>query len=108
MGSPFGSWPGAWRGNSNGLALLRRPGPQGRAKLNRVRRSYNLTDGAFADAGSIPAASTFPANRDSGLEHLVTALPDLEKGLGEVSRVELRVARRRANVGVPEQELGQA
>src|SRR3712207_7155144 len=25
---------------------------------NRERRSYNLADGAFADAGSIPAAST--------------------------------------------------
>jgi hypothetical protein len=64
--------------------------------------------GATADAGSIPAASIFPANRYSGSEHLVAGLLQFEERLGEVGRVELRVPRRRANVGVTQEELRQA
>jgi hypothetical protein len=59
-----------------------------------------------ADAGSIPAASTFPANAVVGLEHLALALLHLEEGLGEVGRIELGIPGRRANVCVAEEKLG--
>jgi hypothetical protein len=63
--------------------------------------------GASADAGSIPAASTFPANRNCGLEHLALALLKLEEGLRQIGRVELGVSGRRANVLVAEEKLRQ-
>ena len=63
--------------------------------------------GASTDAGSIPAASTFPANSNCGLEHLALALLKLEEGLRQVRRVQLRVPGRGANVGMAEEELGQ-
>jgi hypothetical protein len=50
------------------------------------------------DAGSIPAASTFPANRDVGLEHLLAPLLKLEEGLRQVGGIELCVPGRGANV----------
>jgi hypothetical protein len=60
-----------------------------------------------ADAGSIPAASTLPANGDCGLEHLAPALLKLEEGLSQVGRIQLRVAGRRADVRMTEQKLRQ-
>jgi hypothetical protein len=63
--------------------------------------------GASADAGSIPAASTFPANRDCGLEHLALALLQLEEGFGQVGRVQLRIPRGRADVLVAKEKLRQ-
>ena len=64
--------------------------------------------GASADAGSIPAASTFPANRDVGLEHLVAPLLKLEERLRQVGGIELRVPGRGANVCMAEKKLRKA
>jgi hypothetical protein len=48
-----------------------------------------------------------PANGDFGLEHLVAAFLHFAQRRGKVGRVELRIARDRANVRMAEKELRQ-
>ena len=65
--------------------------------------------GATADAGSIPAASIFPANRDFGMEHLTLAHSvELAERVGQVGGVKLRVPGGRPDIGMAEQKLREA
>jgi hypothetical protein len=60
--------------------------------------------GASADAGSIPAASTSPANSDIGSEHSIGAFLHVAEGVSKVGRVQLRVPA----TAIPRFRVGQA
>jgi hypothetical protein len=64
----------------------------------------NVTSCGFVQR---PRDSTFPANRNCGLEHLALALLQLEEGLRQISRIKLRVAGGRADIRMAEEELRQ-